>query len=386
MPLIGLGHARPALIAIPLLTLALGAVGASDFRFEPFSPAPVSAKAAGAGGTYAAQIAGFDTLFTNPAGLAYVDKTWSIARLSMKASGPLFDLPSALLSDDMVTGMLDLVAANDGVYIGSDITGPIAFGKVDRNFGFGIFNDFSLIANIASNATIAAGGDILMTGGYGLTVYERDGHSVALGLQLKGYLQTFLEDSGTAIGILSIAESLDIDGIPVVLSTGFGLDGGLMYRYDDIFTAGIVCRDIYTPVFSTRYASLDDYLDANPDTDTVGARLDPNLSGGVAVSIPLPARWLTISSWDIMVDYRDALEILEPLKRNPILNIGVGTELVLLDVVSLRAGIHETYLAAGLGLDLTACQLDFAFYGSELGIDPGSRPLLNMELSLSFEY
>lgn len=386
MPLPASALTRPALLAIPLLTLALGMANAADFRFEPFSPSPVSAKTAGAGGAYAAQIAGFDTLFTNPAGLAYVEKTWSIARLAMNASGPLFDLPSAILSDDMVTGMLDLVAENNGIYIGSGITGPIAFGKVDRNFGFGIFNDFSLVANIPSNATVAVGGDILMTGGYGLTVFERGSHSASLGLQLKGYFQTFLQESGTAIGILSAAESLDIEGIPVVLSTGFGLDGGLMYRYDRFFTAGVVCRDIYTPVFSTRYASLDDYLDANPDTDTVGARLRPNLSAGIAVSVPLPARWLTISSWDILVDYRDALGILEPLHRNPILNAGVGTELVLLDVVSLRAGIHETYLAAGLGLDLTACQLDFAFYGSELGIEPGSRPLLNMALSLSFEY
>ncbi len=371
-----------------VLLFAAGTAGAQSFRFEPFCPEPVSPRLSGTGGPYATQVAGFDTLQTNPAALAYVEKSWSIARLGLKASGPLFDLPAAILADDMVAAMLGLVADNEGIYIGSNMTGPVSFGLVDRNFGFGIYNDFSLTANIPSltKASVLAGGDILFTGGYGLAVYEKKEHSLAAGIQLKGYFQTFLNQSGTAVGILSTIESLDPAGIPVVLSTGFGVDAGLMYRYGSRFSAGLVCRDLYTPAFSTRYAGIDDYLAANPETDTVSALVPLNLSAGVSASIPLPRRWLTISSWNVMLDYRNALEILNPIYRNPILNLYAGTEIVLLDVVSLRAGINETYLAAGLGLDLTVFQLDFAFYGSELGLDPGSRPLLNMDLALTFEY
>lgn len=381
-----------------LLTTGLAAAGialsaslplaAADFRFESFAPTPVSAGLSGTGGPYATQIAGFDTLFTNPAALAYVEETWSIARVSVNASGPLFDLPSAFLADDIETEMLNLVADNKGIYVGSTITGPIAFGKVDRNFGFGIFNDTTVIANIPSltKATILAGEDFLLTGAYGLTVFEKKDHSISLGLQLKGYFQTFVDQSGTAIDILDTATSLDINGIPVVLSTGFGLDAGLLYRFGGLFSAGLVCRDLYTPTFSTRYANFDDYLASNPDTETISALLPIDLTLGAAVEIPLPDRWQTITSWTFMCDYRDILAWLNPIQPNPVLYINLGTEMVLLDVVSLRAGINQTYLAAGLGLDLTVCKLDFALYGSELGIDPGSRPLLNMDISLSFEY
>jgi hypothetical protein len=87
-----------------------------------------------------------------------------------------------------------------------------------------------------------------------------------------------------------------------------------------------------------------------------------------------------------MADYRDFLDLFKPIYRNPILNATLGTEVIFLDVISLRAGINETYLATGLGLDLTLFQIDLALYGKELGIDPGKRPLLNMDLSLSFQY
>lgn len=384
-------HSKRLTAGLAAAALLFGAalpLTAADFRFEPFAPSPVSAKTAGSAGPYAAQVAGFDTLFTNPAALAYVDSAWSIARVSMSASGPLFDLPSAFLADDIETEMLGLVADNNGIYVGSGITGPIAFGKVDKNFGFGIFNDTTVVANIPSltKASILAGEDFLLTGAYGLELLQKKDHSLSLGLQLKGYFQTFVSQSGTATQILSTATSLDVNGIPMVLSTGFGLDGGLMYRYGTLFSAGLVCRDLYTPAFSTRYANLDDYLAAKPDAETISALLPMNLSAGVAFSVPLPDRWLTVSSWDFMFDYRDILAWLEPIQPNPVLYVNLGTEMVLLDVVSLRAGINETYLAAGLGLNLTVCKIDFAFYGSELGIEPGKRPLLNMDISVSFEY
>jgi len=379
---------KKGIIAATLSLCAGFSLFAADFRFDPFSPAPVSARTAGAGGAYASQVAGFDTLFTNPAALAYVDATWSVARVAMNASGPLFDLPSAFLADDMQAELLNLVAKNKGIYVGSALTGPLAFGKVDRNFGFGIFNDTIVEANIPSltKATIIAGEDFLLTGAYGVTIIEKKGNSLSVGLQLKGYFQTFAVQDGTALDILTTAESFDLTGLPLVLSTGFGLDAGIMYRFGEIFSAGIVCRDLYTPAFSTRYANWDGYLAANPETETLNELLPMNLSTGIAFSVPLPERWQTISHWNFMLDYRNALEILEPIYRNPILNVDIGTEMVLLDVVSLRAGIHETYPAAGLGLNLTACKLDFAFYGSELGLEPGSRPLLNMDISLSFEY
>jgi len=377
----------PGVFLILLLQTPL-LLSAQAFKFEPISPVIVSGRTAGYGGAYSAIEAGFDTLTTNPAALAYVDKEWSVARLAVNVSGPLFDLPVVVQSDDMVSSILGLVGDNNGVYIGLNMTGPIAFGKVDRNFGFGVFNRTIASADIPSisRATVLTGEEILLVGGYGLNVWEKGKNSIAVGLQMKGFFQSFVYESGTAITVLNTFMDMDIKGIPAVLSTGFGVDVGVLYRLGDNFSAALTCKDLYTPVFSTRYENIGYYMVGEPDADTLFDRLPLNLTAGVAYSIPLPERWGTISDWKVMFDYRNALDILNPLYRNPVLNLAAGTELVLLDVVSLRAGISDAYLSSGLGLDLSVCQIDFAMYGTEMGLDPGRRPLLNMVLSVGFVY
>lgn len=367
-----------------LLPLSLSAQVAG---FEPVRPRIVSARLSGFGGPYAAQEAGFDTLATNPAALAFVRKEWSLSRVAANVSGPLFDLPSVFQSGDATTNILNLVSENNGVYIGLDETGPIAIGKVDRNFGFGIFNRTTARADVPTitKATVFAGEEILLVGGYGLTLFEKGNQSFSAGMQLKGFYQTFLYKSGTSVSVLNEFLNFSTDTIPAVLSTGFGLDAGLLYRLGG-FSAGLTCADLYTPVFSTGYANMDDFLSGNGASTPVYDQLSPVLSTGVSWSVPLPETWTTVSLWDVMLDYRDALDLLNPVRRSAWLNVALGTELTLLDVVSLRAGIRDAYLAAGLGLDLSACQIDFAMYGTELGLRPGDRPLLNMALSLSFEY
>lgn len=362
-------------------------LSAQDFEFEPVRPVIVSARTAGFGGSYSALEAGFDTLTTNPAALAYVDEEWSLASLSCKISGPLFDLSSVMAADDIATEILELVGDNNGVYIGADAMGPLSFGKVEKNFGFGIFNRTFTVADIPSitMASMLLGEEVLLVGGYGLNVLEKGPHSIAIGLQLKGFFQYFFVESGTAITLLNDALDFKLKNIPVVLSSGFGVDVGTMYRFGKHFSAAITCKDLYTPVFSTQYANQEDFMDGK-DIDTDYDRLDPELNAGLVYSIPMPSTWSTITAWNIMFDYRDALGVFDTLYRNPILNLAFGTELVLLDVVSLRAGISDAYLSTGLGLNLTYFQIDFAMYGKELGLEPGSRPVLNIALSLAFKY
>ena len=377
---------RYAPLAAALLLLPCALLGASDL--DPIRPEIVSARLSGFGGAYSALEAGFDTLSTNPAALAYVSREWSVARLAARVSGPLFDLSSALQADDIATGLLDLVGDNNGIYMGMNITGPIAFGKVDRNFGFGVFNRTITTADVPSltSGTVLAGEEFLLTGGYGLPVFEKGPHSVSVGLQLKGFFQSYVYEKGTAVSVLNDLTKLNTNTLPAALSTGFGLDTGVLYHYGPNLSVGLTCRDLYTPVFTSKYENYQAFMKGDSSTDSITQRIAPNLSTGVAYSIPIPASWITITDWKVMADYRDILDLMNPIYRNPVLNFAFGSELVILDVVSLRAGISDTYLATGLGVDLKLCKIDFAMFGSELGLDPGKRPLLNLALSLAFEY
>lgn len=369
--------------AVALLALAFSVA----YGQSPIRPRIVSARLAGFAGPFAAQEAGIDTLSTNPAMLAFSDSVWSLGRLAAHVSGPLFDLPAVFQEEDVSEAILDLVGENNGIYIGTEITGPLSIAHVERNFGFGIFNRTIVEADIPnlSYGSLIAGEEVLITGGYGLTVFQKDIHSVSAGFQLKGFFQTYTTQGGTALGILDTAESLDLASIPTILATGFGLDAGLLYKMGDALSAGLVCRDLYTPVFTTEYASMDDYLAGNGG-DAIYARIDPELTVGASYSLQLPEDWITISQWGFYFDYRDILGLFDIIPVNPILNVALGTEMILLDVVSLRAGINESYAALGLGLDLSILSLDVAMYGSELGIDPGARPLLNMEVSMAIEF
>jgi hypothetical protein len=359
-----------------------------SFNYEPNRPNIKSPYLSSLGGTYSAIESGFNTLFTNPAALTYVQKEVSIARISFHATGAVLDLPAAFRASDVTQELLNMVVENNGLYMGANITGPIAAGKVDTNFGFGFFNQTVVEVDVASvgSARLSTGEEFLLIGAYGLQILEKDTHALALGFQLNGFFQSFTEFSGTAVSVLDTFTSLDFQSIPVIMSAGIGVDVGVLYRLGNRFSAGIVCRDLYTPVFSTRYANMGDYLSGSPNSDTVKNVLFPNLSIGVAMPIPYPTRWTTISSWTFMADYRNALEIFRPLYRNPILNVGLGTEMKLLKVVSVRLGISETYPAMGLGLDLSFCEIELAMYGTELGLDPGSRPLYNAIFSVAFEY
>ncbi len=367
---------------------AASALFAQALDFDPIAPRIVSARLEGFGGGYAAIEAGFDTLNTNPAAFAYTKPAWSFARLSMEVSGPLFDLPSAFKADDTTAELLDLVAANNGIYFGADVTGPIAFGKVDRNFGFGFFNRSLVVANAASitSATIYVGEEFLLTGGYGLEVYAKGPHAISAGLQLKGFFQVFIHQDGTAFDVFDSLTSLDVNGLPSVLSTGFGVDAGFLYRYGENLNVGVVCRDLFTPVFSTGYAGIDAFLDGSSNTDTNYDRLPVDLSVGVAYAYPLPDHWATITGLTFMADYRDILCFVDPVYRNPFLNVAIGAEIEFLNVVSVRAGLREAYLSAGLGLDLSICKIDLAMYGTEGGLEPGNRPILNIAFSIAAEY
>jgi hypothetical protein len=377
------------LFGFACMWFAIAPLFAADTSFDPVRPEIISGRLSGFGGAYSALEAGFDTLSTNPAALAYVSSEWSIARLAARVSGPLFDLPSVAQSDDMTNSLLDLVSSNNGVYIGANVTGPLAFGKVDQNFGFGVFNRTITTVDIPSitSADLYVGEEFLLTGAYGLTVFEKGSQSISVGLQMKGYFQTFVFESGTAISIVSsLTDGLSVNSLPTALSTGFGIDAGILYRAGQHLNVGITCKDLYTPVFTTTYSGFSDFMNGSSASTTTIDRLDPYLSVGIVYDIPLPDNWLTVSSWKVMTDYRDILDLLNPLYRNPILNIAGGTEVILLDIVSLRAGISDSYLSTGIGLDLTVFQIDAAMYGSELGLEPGKRPLLNMVLSLSFQY
>ena len=93
-----------------------------------------------------------------------------------------------------------------------------------------------------------------------------------------------------------------------------------------------------------------------------------------------------ISNWVILADYHDFLDLMSLIPRNPVLNVGIGMELTVLEVLNLRIGIADALPAAGIGIDLSFMQLDCSIYGKELGLDPGIQSTYGLDISLLFRY
>ena len=111
-----------------------------------------------------------------------------------------------------------------------------------------------------------------------------------------------------------------------------------------------------------------------------------SLAVGVGIKIPTGFTFGVISSWTAYVDHENVFEFFkEDNLRNPLLGLNVGTEIELFKTILLRVGMNDSYLSAGCGLKLGVFRIDAALFGSELGLEPGSKPNLNAALSISFQ-
>jgi hypothetical protein len=167
---------------------------------------------------------------------------------------------------------------------------------------------------------------------------------------------------------------------------GVGLDLGLRYTYRGNFAAAIVCYDVYSPVLITTYPTVTDFTDKTGVSTTGHSTVDRRLDFGLKYRIRSPFIDRYISALTLMADYRDFLDLFALIPRNPILNVGMGMEVTVLNALSFRFGVTDALPSFGLGLDLSFVILDFAIRGKELGIDPGLQPTYALDLSLLFRY
>lgn len=375
----------------PAIALALlAAASAPAFALVEVAPLDfTSARERSMGGRHVALADDSSALLTNPAGLADLPKSYSVADLGLRMIGPIFDIADLVAGGDMstssLTGFLD---RNDyKVYAGFELSGPLALGYTGGGIGFGLFNKTEFIVNVAgaSSINIETGEDLLLSGGYAYRFDLGNGHELDAGFAPKGFVR------GEIKSTMGIVEAVDLSSHPgsilndpFTLTTGAGLDVGLRWAWRRL-AFGVACRDLFSPAIATEYSSASAFFGAESGHSSY-VFVHRSLDAGAAWNPDINSFVRGIDALVIALDYRDILDCLEVVPRNPILNLGFGTEARILDIVRLRAGITEALLSAGLGLDLKAFDLDFSVFGTELGLEPGDRPCYNLLLDFEFKY
>ncbi|HCM25520.1 MAG TPA: hypothetical protein DIC34_03045 [Treponema sp.] len=371
------------LVSSSILIPACWAVEVAPFVFP-------SARSGGMGGTHVAMADDFSTLFYNPAGFAGAKDELSVAEISMETVGPVFDIIDAVTEFLGPAGTLDIsnLVGERGLTTGFDLGGPMAFGWIGRGLGFGFFNRTYVEAKAAGiqlNAT--AFEDIFLVGGYAFRLEPASGHTIDFGFAGKGFLRASGELGASVFSIETIIPDDPLGGIPIKMTAGVGVDVGVIYSYDSLFAVAIACRDAYSPALVSDFNSVDELLSGSSGASSEEyGRIDPSLDVGIAFSPRIDIIQRYVSSLVFAADYRDFLDLAALIPRNPVLNVALGTEIVVLDALSLRAGIADALPNAGFGIDLSFMKFDFAMRGKELGLDPGENPAFVMDLSLTFRY
>jgi len=349
-----------------------------------------SARLAALGGRHGTVVNDFTALFTNPAGFIEAKEGFSITELGLSVYGPVFDIADTLVNFLGSSGSLDIsgIVGPGGLSTGLNLSGPLAFGWVGRGLGFGLFN--RTVADAATQGAtikVRALEEFLMTGGYSFRLININNSILDVGFLGKGFVRGQLPLQASILTVTDLFNGNPLDTQPYMNTLGVGVDLGMLYQYARVLSFSVVYHDAYSPVLVVPYNSTTSFFSGGAASgsgtyNTIKSSLDI----GVAFNPHFEILDRYISRLSIMADYRDLLDLWSLIPRNPILNVGLGIEVLVLDALSLRAGITDALPALGFGIDFNVMQLDFAMRGKELGLDPGVQTTYAVDLGLLFRF
>jgi len=379
--------------ALALVSPAVLPAGSFVFPGVEFSSARLDAM----GGVHVALADDITTLFSNPAGFRQAGPQFSISELTLSLSGPVFSIadlmlrvangesPKTLLSDPKVSSLLTSLHASAG------LNGPISFGYVGNGLGFGFFDSSDVTFETEGTlptVTTTVNQNLMFVGGYAFAIPLPPSilSTLDFGVSLKVSAQGSVVSDEAISTLLSSPDASFLTSAPFDLYVGMGVDAGVLYTWNKTLSLGIVGRNLYAPVMKSSYARL---TSLGAGTPVISYGYTPlNLSAGILFSPRLGFLERYVTNLKLMLDYSDILDFVThaATATNPVLHVGIGAEVVVLQILALRAGFNEGYFSAGLGLNLTYFSLNLTMFGSELSTEPGLHPVYNLLVGLEFRY
>lgn len=359
------------------------------------------------GGYHAALSDDFESSMVNPAGFQQVQSVFSASRLGVRLSGDVFDLTgvavqaASILAEEgssiaTVIGDPDVAALLRSIYAGVELSGPIVAGYAGAGIGFGFYNLTDVRIETVASATYRATlrERLILSGGYAFRVPFNEAQTRYLdgGVLLRGYVvgETALRASLLSIPDLVSGDPLaTITGRPLDLTTGIGIDLGVIARPLSWLQVGLLGANLVGPGQITTYNSAQAFVQGTATTTGVRpSRLPLDLSLGVAFLPPIEVLDGLISDLIVLIDYRDILaRWTHPADSdNPWLRLSAGAEVRLLEALAVRAGLDAGLFTTGFGLTFGPIILDIAIFGSELGTEPGMRSVYNLMVDLALEF
>jgi len=389
-------------LAVLSLTLGAAVAFAADYAESPF--APVSPDTMGRGGSLVADSSGYNSFFNNPAGFSRGAGSFTLGDATAWVySRPDQLLPLGLKLMDGTTTQADTASfMNDQVTAGGLGVGASAgIGYAGNGLGLGAV---MVVDSLLHGSTLlGAEGNLTGTVGFigGLSFpLDLFGFKVHLGGDVRPMIRIHVPvTNSVAIGVLSslinsptnsTAVMAALNAANALYGVGIGLDVGAIADLGWL-TAGLSVRDLAGTQFrysSTTFGILQNSLTTAMEFPTSALPVNGDnyaipmdIAIGVAVHPDL-GTFSNVIDPSINLDLHDVIGALAGTKSVWTL-LHAGAEVRLLSFVTVRAGLDQGYLTAGVGLKLAFLDLNVAMFTQELGQRVGDMPSSGATLSLA---
>lgn len=339
------------------------------------------------------------TIMNNPAGLALMKKSFfSFVQAKVVVSGDLFDLMNnkdkiLAVSD---TGVIDNATWNLLSRLKVSIAAsPVYLGYVGGGFGLVLFN--TLRAKITSNPdvplptwNIEANHDMVLMAGYAMPLLDFKFASIYAGINLKLIQRLQLNKSRMDILYMASIADADLSDFAMKRGLAIGSDIGFVAEFGRALKASLTITDFFGTKFNwvtienmDNLASEITSLSFNEDTGDHDY-IEPSVNLGASLtirSLPFIPKIL-VKNIVLALDIRDFFDN----DVNMFLKLYVGAEFTLLGFLKPRIGLYQGWITAGLGIDIPILpmEINFAYWGEELGDYPGQERLDNIALTVNF--
>lgn len=378
------------LVVGALIIAAPVVLSAETFDSPVFQP--VTAEVLAQGNSFTGVARGYNSLFTNPAGLARTGGSFTLLSISPMS----YFFPSQENTDALSTIANDpaaaVQAANDLILEnGLGAAARVgALGIAGRRFGFGVVYDLDVYGRggiTALGTTVDVTSTLGVIGGFAWPFAIGD-NTLNVGGTVKLLNRTEARDVGL-VELLQAADSNSSIPVTVLSGPGLGFDIGALYEFGT-WSAGVSFRDLFGTRF--RYTQVDEL--SEPGAIFTG------IEGGTEVSdtYRIPMSMNLGFAWDpepegvlgfffnpmIHFDYQHVFYT----ERDPSFwtRTHIGLEARVMRFLKFRAGLNQGYGTVGLGAKLLFVDLNVAYFAREIGDNVGTKPNQGLALEAAIRF